>query len=207
MKTNNNIVHWHSYSCLLFFLCVCVLLFFFSEGGGGVLVVCFVLSVLICHLTAGITSLSKILGLGQTPVELYMWWTKLCRLRSWKVQHLAQLKATGQHFCHFRRYDSFRHFSSVFKCRSLAFIADERLESVVERIWAIFNLYVLPFFVVVVVVFVFYHNALIAFRSSRVARFRYFLSSFKFSFVLSRLANFLAYFLFILSAFFQSRVI
>ena len=37
-----------------------------------VLVVYFVLSVLICHLTAGVTSLSKILGLGQTPVELYM---------------------------------------------------------------------------------------------------------------------------------------
>ena len=48
-----------------------------------------------------------------------------------------------------------RHCSSVFKCRSLAFIADERLESVVERIWAIFNLYVLPFFVVVVVVVLF----------------------------------------------------
>ena len=143
---------------------VCVLLFFLG-GGGVVLVVCFVLSVLICHLAAGITSLSKILGLGQTPVELYMWRTKLCRLRSWKVQHLAQLKATGQHFCHFRRYDSFRHFSSVFKCRSLAFIADERLESVVELIWAIFNLYVLP---LLFLLFVFYHNALIN-RRSRVA--------------------------------------
>ena len=43
--------------------------------------------------------------------------------------------------------------SQFFKCRSLAFIADERLESVVERIWAIFNLHVLPCFVVVVVVF------------------------------------------------------
>lgn len=56
---------------LVFLVCVCVVVFFFG-GGGGVLVVCFVLSVLICHLTAGITSLSKILGLGQTPVELYM---------------------------------------------------------------------------------------------------------------------------------------
>ena len=147
MKTNNNIVPY--YSCLLFFL------FFFScFFFGVVLVVCFVLSVLICHLTAGITALSKILGLGQTPVELYMWRTKLCWLSSWKVRHLAHLKASGQHFCHFRRYDSFRHCSSVFKCRALAFIADERLESVVERIWAIFNLYVLPFVVVVVVVVV-----------------------------------------------------
>ena len=46
-------------SLVFFFVCV-------------VLVVYFVLSVLICHLTAGVTSLSKILGLGQTPVELYM---------------------------------------------------------------------------------------------------------------------------------------
>ena len=146
MKTNNNIVPY--YSCLLFFLFFFSYFFFF----GVVLVVCFVLSVLICHLTAGITALSKILGLGQTPVELYMWRTKLCRLSSWKVRLLAHLNASGQHFCHFRCYDSFRHCSSVFKCRSLAFIADERLESVVERIWAIFNLYVLLFFVVVVVV-------------------------------------------------------
>ena len=83
----------------------------------------------------------------------------------------------------------------------LPLLPDERLESVVERIWAIFNLYVLPFFVVVVVV------ALIAFRRFRVAKFWYFLSSFTFWFVLSRLANFLAYFLFILSAFFQCRVL
>lgn len=53
------------------------LVFFFVFFFFVVLVVYFVLSVLICHprvchLTAGVTSLSKILGLGQTPVELYM---------------------------------------------------------------------------------------------------------------------------------------
>ena len=106
---------------------------------------------LICHLTAGVTSSSKILGLGQTPVELYMW-----RVKFMKSSTSGSVKCNWPAFCHFRRYDSFRHCSSVFKCRSLAFIADERLESVVERIWAIFNLYVLPFFVVVVVVFLFF---------------------------------------------------
>lgn len=188
MKTNNKNYTLIHVSCFFF-------VFFFCGSCCLLRTQCSYLT-LICHLTAGVTSSSKILGLGQTPVE---------------VRRLAQLNVTGQHFCHFRRYDSFRHCSSVFKCRSLAFIADERLESVVERIWAIFNLYVLPFFVVVVVVLCvllfFYHNALIAFRRSRVAKFWYFPSSFKFSFVLSRLANFLAYFLFILSAFFQCRVL
>lgn len=64
MKTNNKNYTLIHVSCFSFFVCV-------------VLVVYFVLSVLICHprvchLTAGVTSLSKILGLGQTPVELYM---------------------------------------------------------------------------------------------------------------------------------------